>query len=230
MISIIIPVYNHEEALHRSLVSLENQTFQDIEVIVVDDGSRKKLEIGDWKFSFKLVHQENSGAPAARNKGFELSKGEYVIFWDADLIAEPEMLEKMVATLERNKNASFVYSNFVFGRKKMKGLQWSNVTIKQCNYVHSTSLIRRTDAILWDESLKKFQDWDYFLTLAEKGNIGIWLNEYLFRVELGGTMSAWLPRFAYHAPFKWFPGIAQKVQKYEVAKKIIQEKHHLSFD
>ncbi|PIR76404.1 MAG: hypothetical protein COU32_02205 [Candidatus Magasanikbacteria bacterium CG10_big_fil_rev_8_21_14_0_10_42_10] len=230
MISVVIPYYNHKEALQRSLASLQAQTFQDIEVIIVDDGSENKLEIGDSEMNIHLVHQENKGAPSTRNKGFELSKGEYVIFWDADLIAKPDMLATMQDALEKNIDASFVYSNFIFGKKKMAAQPFDITSLKQQNYIHSSSLIRRKDAITWDESLKKFQDWDYFLTLVEQGKKGVWIDKYLFEIETGGTMSEWLPRFAYHAPFKWLPGIAKRVQKYERAKKIIQKKHHVLYD
>jgi len=226
MISIIIPVYNRPEVLQRSLASLGAQTFRDFEVIVVDDGSEVELQITNHKFKINLFRQENRGAPAARNKGFELSKGEYVVFWDADLIAEPDMLEKMLQALESNPKASFAYSNFTFGKKKMPGMAFDVEALKKLNYIDTSSLIRREDVIAWDESLKKFQDWDYFLTLAAQGKTGVWIDEYLFDIETGGTMSEWLPSFAYRAPVKWLPGIAKRVQKYEQAKKIIQEKHH----
>ncbi|HCM53574.1 MAG TPA: hypothetical protein DIS59_01340 [Candidatus Magasanikbacteria bacterium] len=103
-------------------------------------------------------------------------------------------------------------------------------SLQKRNYIHTSSLIRRKDVIAWDESLKKFQDWDYFLTLAEQGKTGVWIDEYLFDIETGGTMSEWLPRFAYFMPFKWLPGISRKVKKYEGAKYIIQAKHHLLND
>ncbi|PIR74951.1 MAG: hypothetical protein CO030_03790 [Candidatus Magasanikbacteria bacterium CG_4_9_14_0_2_um_filter_42_11] len=232
MISVVIPVYNRKEVLLRSLASLEIQTFHDFEVIIVDDGSSPaiRLQTTDYRFPIEFVRQENKGAPSARNKGFSLSKGEYVIFWDADLIAEPNMLEKMLEALDSHPEASFAYSNFTFGKKKMPGVAFDVKALQKRNYIVTSSLIRRKDVITWDESLKKFQDWDYFLTLSEQGKKGVWIEEYLFDIEVGGTMSEWLPRCAYHAPIKWLPGIAKRVKKYERAKKIIQQKHYLSDD
>ncbi len=228
MISIIIPVYNHQAALEKALASIEMQTYQDLELIVVDDGSNQKLETSNSKLEIVLHRQENKGAPAARNKGFELSKGEYVIFWDADVVGEPEMLEKMVSALEVNAEVSFVYANHYFGKKKMPGKHWSTQALKHNNYIHSTSLIRRESVVSWDVSLKRFQDWDLWLSMVEAGRIGVWIDEYLFRVDTGGTMSTWLPRIAYKKPWRWMPGIAGKVRKYEEARNVIIKKHGLS--
>jgi len=100
--------------------------------------------------------------------------------------------------------------------------------LKQNNYIPTTSLIRRKDAIKWDESLKRFQDWDLWLTMSEAGKTGVWVDEYLFTVLGGGTMSKWLPRFAYKAPFKWLPFVSKSVNQYEKTKKVIIQKHKLS--
>jgi glycosyltransferase involved in cell wall biosynthesis len=225
MISIIIPVYNHKKALTKALVSIAAQTYKNIEVIVVDDGS--KSEIRNLKSEITLIRQENKGAPAARNAGFELSKGEYVIFWDADVVGEPEMLEKMVRALENNPEASFVYSNNYFGKKKMPSQQFNNVDIRQCNYIHSTSLIRRGAVVRWDESLKRFQDWDLWLTMSAQGKIGVWIDEYLFHIGTGGTMSSWLPKCAYKKPWRWLPGVSKKVKRYEEARDVVMRKHQI---
>lgn len=228
MISVIIPLYNHQKALERALRSIAAQTYQDIEIVIVDDGSDEELETGDWELDVTLHRQENAGAPTARNKGFTLSKGEYVIFWDADVVGEPEMLEKMVQALDENPEASFAYANHVFGNKRMPSQHWSTEALEHNNYIHSTSLIRRDAAVRWDESLKRFQDWDLWLTMAEQEKSGVWIDEYLFQVDTGGTMSTWLPSFAYKKPWRWLPGIAKKVRRYEEAKQVVLKKHHLT--
>lgn len=227
MISIIIPVYNHQAALEKALASIEAQTYKDFEVIVVDDGSETELEVGNWELDLVLIRQDNLGAPAARNAGFTLSKGDYIIFWDADVVGEPEMLEKMLGALESNTEASYAYANHYFGRKKMPSQYWSTEALKHNNHIHSTSLIRRKDVIPWDENLQRFQDWDLWLTMAEAGKTGVWIDEYLFHVDIGGTMSTWLPTCAYKKPWRWLPGIAEKVRKYEEAKHIVMKKHGL---
>ncbi|OGH71076.1 MAG: hypothetical protein A3C90_04720 [Candidatus Magasanikbacteria bacterium RIFCSPHIGHO2_02_FULL_51_14] len=235
LVSIIIPVYNHEQALKKALDSIFQQTYRDVEVIVVDDGSEKELQISDFrlqieKMRIKFDKQERKGAAAARNRGLAMAKGEYVIFWDADVIGEPKMLEKMYRALQEHPEASFSYSNFYFGWKRFSLQHFNTSTLQHNNYVHSTSLLRRTDAIRWDESLKRFQDWDYWLTLAEQGKKGIWIDEYLFRVTPGGTMSSWLPSFAYKKPWRLLPWISERVMKYEAARKVIVQKHDLDWN
>ena len=201
---------------------------------MVDDGS--KPEIATWEevmkkrigsIPFVLHRQENQGAPAARNKGFELSQGTYVIFWDADIIAQPSMLQRMYEALHTNEQASFVYSSFYFGNKKMPAQVFDAKTLKEKNYITTTSLIKREDFCGFDTRLKRFQDWDLWLSLLKQQKKGIWIPDFLFQILPQGTMSNWLPAFAYRSPWKFFPFLRKKVKAYEEAKKIIVAKHHL---
>ena len=126
MISIIIPVYNQAEHLINCLASVKKQTYDNYEIIVVNDGSTdniiKVIEKFKKIFSFKLTYleEENRGANVARNRGAKSAKGEYIIFCDADVIMEPNMLELMLKTLKDNPDASFCYSSFMWGYKKFK--------------------------------------------------------------------------------------------------------------
>lgn len=229
LLSIIIPIYNHEESLSSVLLSIQKQAFRQLEIIIVDDGSyppvdRKNYAAGD--ISITWIRQENKGAPAARNAGLAKATGEYVIWWDADIIAEPHMLEKMVRALEQHKEASFAYSNFYFGNKKMPARAFDSAALQAQNYINSATLVRRTDAPKWDESLTRFQDWDLWLSMAEQGKQGVWIDDYLYRaIPHKGGMSSWLPSFAYRAPWKYLPVIKKKVEAYEEAKEIIKKKH-----
>ena len=223
-VSIVIPTYNHTVELKRTIDSIRSQTFTNHEVIVVDDGSKNPIVESPH---YRLIRKANGGAPSARNRGLSESRGEYVIFWDADLIAEPDMLEKMVFVLDAQPEITFVYSSHKFGWKKMPAQAFSVEALQERNYIHSTSLLRRNDALLWDESLEKFQDWDYWLTLVEQGKKGYWIDEYLFTVSPGGTMSVWLPSFAYKKPWSLLPGVRKRVKKYNEARQIIKKKHSL---
>lgn len=230
MISIIIPVYNHTKALFQSLFSVSKQTYRDFEVVLIDDGSTDKFEFqtSNFQFPIRIIKQEHLGAPAARNRGFRESKGDCVIFWDADVIAEPEMLEKMIKSLVDHPGVSFVYSNFYFGCKKMPAREFDVESLKKNNYITTTSLIRRESVVPFDESLKRFQDWDLWLTLAEQGKQGIWIPEYLFRVLPNRRgISSWLPSFAYNRMFKHLPFFRRRVAEYESAKQIVMKKHNL---
>ena len=107
MISIIIPVFNVEKYLRECLDSLLNQTYQDFEVICVDDGSTDESykileEYKNKDERFVIIQQNNKGAGAARNRGIELAKGEYIQFLDSDDYFEPNMLEKLCSVAKKN--------------------------------------------------------------------------------------------------------------------------------
>ena len=105
-ISIIIPIHNVEKYLRKCLDSIFNQTFQDFEIICVDDGSTdKSLDIlEEYKKKdgrFVIIRQRHSGAGAARNNGIKFAKGKYIQFLDADDYFEPNMLEEMYNHAEK---------------------------------------------------------------------------------------------------------------------------------
>src|SRR3989338_4981192 len=230
MISIIIPIYNQAEHLDNCLASIKKQTYDKSEIIVVDDGSTDDIKIVINKyqrvFGFKISYfeQENRRASAARNRGEKIAKGEYLIFCDADIILEPNMLELMLKTLRENSSASFCYSSFLWGRKKFILWPYDAKKLKQLPYINTASLIRREHFPGFDEKLKRFQDWDLWLTMAEAGHHGVWLNQFLYKVNTGGaqTMSHWLPSSAY----KFLPFLPA-VKRYNLAKAIIIKKHNL---
>lgn len=225
MISVIIPCYNSVRTIKKCLDSIFKQTYQEFEVIVVDDGSTDNLLEVLTGYGNKLIilQQENKGAPTARNYGFKISRGEFVIFLDADIIMKPQMLEKMFSALKDNPQASFAYSSFRFGWKKFKLWAFDVEKLKQIPYIHTSSLIRREAFPGFDPSLKKFQDWDLFLTIIEKGGTGVFIPEVLFKIKSGGTMSSWLPKFVYKQSKLKF----KTKDKYLVSKEIIKKKHNL---
>lgn len=230
MISIIIPVYNQAEHLANCLASIKKQTYDNYEIIVVNDGSEDKVikVIKKFKqiFGFKLAYleQENRGASATRNRGAKLAKGEYIIFCDADVIMKPAMLELMLKTLKDNPTASFCYSSFIWGRKKFKLWPYDAEKLKIMPYINTASLVCLKDFPGFDETLKKFQDWDLWLTILHQGHTGVYVDQILFKVAVRGaqTMSHWLPSLAYKL-LPWLP----PVKKYNQAMAIIKKKHSL---
>ena len=223
MISVIMPVYNAEKILKRCLESIFNQTIGDVEIIAVNDGSADGSAdiLRQYQDKIKIINQVNTGAPAARNAGFAASRGGQIIFCDADIIMAPTMLEKMSVALDRNSAAAYAYSSFKFGWKKFRLWPFDGSKLRQMPYIHTTSLIRREYFPGFDEKLKKFQDWDLWLTMLERGGQGVWLDEMLFTVKSGGTMSSWLPKVFYRLP--WL----KTVRQYDEAKEIIKKKHNL---
>ena len=231
LVSIIIPVYNHAHTLPKALDSVLAQTYRPLEVIIVNDGSTDNFKIIAVEISaekryaelnIRIINQENHGAPAARNRGFAEAKGEYVIFFDADTIASTEMIAKMKTALLMNPDAAYAYSGFKFGWKVMRPVVFSGDLLKQNNYIDVTSLIRKPDFPGFDEVIKKFQDWDLWLTLLQKNKTGVCVPEILYKKIVAGRVgiSRWLPSFVYRLPWK-----GQTVNRFEEARQIVLKKH-----
>ena len=101
MISVIVPVYQCEKYLSRCIDSILNQTFSDLEIVLIDDGSTDQSpricdEYKKQDNRVKVVHQENKGVAAARNSGLDIAKGNYITFVDSDDYIEPDMYEQMM--------------------------------------------------------------------------------------------------------------------------------------
>ncbi len=232
ILSVIIPTYQHAATLSRALDSLFGQTRQPDEVIVVDDGSTDDTQrvLAPYHDRITYVHQENLGAPVARNRGFRLSTGGLVIFWDADVIAEPFMLEKLEVALHDQPEASWSYSSFWWGRRLFQGHPFDVQTLRSQNYIHTTSLIRREAFPGFDESLVRFQDWDLWLTMSEQGKTGVFVDESLYRilVESGRpSYSRWVPKCFYRLPWRLIGWSPRTIRGYETAHEVIVKKHRL---
>lgn len=105
LVSVIIPVYNAEKYIDETILSAINQTWQPIEIIIVDDGSTDQSLSNALKHQLpnvKVFHQENRGASAARNKGLLEAKGDYIQFLDADDLLSPGKIEAQITMLEQN--------------------------------------------------------------------------------------------------------------------------------
>lgn len=106
-VSVIVPVYNIARDLPRCVESILNQTYKDLELILVDDGSTDGS--GELCDSYaqdarvKVIHQKNAGVSAARNAGLDAATGEYLTFVDSDDYVEPALYEKMAAAMEQEQ-------------------------------------------------------------------------------------------------------------------------------
>jgi len=229
MISIIIPVYNQADKITACLDSIKNQTYENFEIIVINDGSTDNvLEVlpayeNFFSYKFRTFTQENKGANAARNYGSSVARGEFLLFCDADLTMEPDMLITMLNTLKQNPQSSYAYAAHKFGWKTFHLWAFDADRLRRMPYIHTTSLIRKEHFPGFDENIKRFQDWDLWLTMLEQGHTGIWIEKILFEYAPGGTMSTWLPSFA----FKILPFLPQ-VKKYNNAMAVIKNKHKLN--
>ena len=123
LVSIIIPIYKVEAFLSRCVESVLVQTYKDIEIILVDDGSPDKCpqicdEYAEKYFQIKVVHKQNGGLSSARNAGMKVATGEYILFVDSDDWIDTEMVTELVRIAEREK-VDFV-------RSRAKYANWPN--------------------------------------------------------------------------------------------------------
>ena len=125
-ISLVIPVYNVEKYLRKTLESVELQSFENFEVIIVNDGSTDGSmsiieEFVNRNSNFTLIDQENRGVSEARNSGIRICKGLYIAFLDSDDILEPNYLEKLYkAAIKTGADIVCCNINFYFESTKLK--------------------------------------------------------------------------------------------------------------
>lgn len=137
MISVIVPVYNVEKYLERCLDSILNQTYSDLEIILVDDGSTDTSpEICDAYAKrderIRIFHQKNGGLSAARNTGLDNARGDYIGFVDSDDQIVPTMYESLLAAMD-NEKADIVIGDIVY-LDENKGNQTYIEQLKKVSY------------------------------------------------------------------------------------------------
>ena len=142
-VSVIIPMYNSEKYINDCLNSVVNQTYSNLEIIVIDDCSTDSSLnlVSNIKDSrIKIVKfAENKGVSSARNKGIELAKGDYICFIDSDDIWVKDKIEKQLEFIVKNDYA-FIYSNYAFfDNKKLASKKLSSLNFK--NELKTTSVL-----------------------------------------------------------------------------------------
>lgn len=186
LVSVIIPCFNAERWLAEAIDSCLQQTYPNIEIIVIDDGSTdNSLEIIK-SYRDKILWQSlpRRGGNHARNTGFALSSGEYVQYLDADDYILPEKIERQVCFLEET-GADIVYGDWRFGHHLPDGttfLDKINVSEAQADILESllinwwvavaALLYKRTvveNSGGWDENLPAAQDRDFFISVVMNG-------------------------------------------------------------
>ncbi|MDD2785625.1 MAG: glycosyltransferase [Patescibacteria group bacterium] len=237
-IAVIIPCYNHANELEAALESISKQILMPSEIIVVDNNSDDAPKLVVEKYANRLPvkyfrYEEKQGAPAARNKGASLTSAPLLLFMDADVQLRSDALQLMAEALRIHPDTAFAYSDFYWGRKLFKGREWDAEALKKMNWINTTSLIRRTSLVPFDEDLKKFQDWDLWLAMSERGEKGVWIPETLLTVTEVKTrktnISHWLPTFAHRLPWPIFGWTPNEIIRYRAAEAVIRRKHHLDF-
>jgi len=188
-VSVILPTYNRAHIIEKAIQSVLKQTYQDFEIIIIDDGSKDDTEKIIRGFQEKdnrikyIRFEENKGA-AARNAGINMSKGEYITFQDSDDEWVIDKLEKQMKVIETSSENIVVYCGFwrIDGDEKTY-IPDINISNREGN-IHKELLKRNfigTPSILllkknlekigmFDENLSRLQDWDLAIRLSKYYN------------------------------------------------------------
>jgi glycosyltransferase involved in cell wall biosynthesis len=190
MISVIIPLYNKSATIEKTLDSVFNQTSQDFEVIVVDDGSKddslEKVKRIKKDEKLKIITQENKGASAARNKGVTEAQFSYIAFLDADDNWEVNFIEEIIKVIEQNNHCQVISTGgrIIDSQKTTLRIEKSRKTGAVFNpevftnpylYIHTSSIVIEKKAFLeagmFPEHMKTNEDLACFFRLILKHKI-----------------------------------------------------------
>lgn len=212
LVSILIPLYNSEKYIQKTIESCLNQSYQNIEIIIVDDGSSDNsftiaLEFSKSYNNIFVYQQPNSGAPKARNLAFEKSKGDYIQYLDADDLLEGN---KILTQIERFKSSdeniiifggvkyfendisiSWDYSSIMKDYNNTKEFLidlWSNSkSVLIHSWLTPRYLIEETKG--WDEHILKNQDGVFFAKIASLSSQIIYKKESIVYCRVDNTNS-----------------------------------------
>lgn len=195
-LTVIVPVYNREDKLKETIISIENQNCKDFEILIIDDGSTDDSKIvieslmKDYN-NIKYIYKENGGVSSARNLGIKNVKTKYFSFLDSDDFYKTNFVEKMLNAIREN-NADIA----ACGYEKIKNGKRSkvrNLFIKEdillnyilgknnfctCTFVFNTNFINKNN-IFFDEDLSYGEDITYFIESLSKTNKVVIVKDYL---------------------------------------------------
>ena len=192
-VSVMIPYYNCKEYIVETVQSVLSQSYQNFEIIIVDDGSAP--EHADYlrefladKPAIRYAVQNNQGVAAARNHAARLAGGKYFLFLDSDDLILPDYIEKCVAVLENNPDCKLVYplaeyfdaQEGLWNLPDYDGLE----SLLKGNRIPIISMHRAEDFVSlggFDENLATHEDWDLWIRLLSNGGEVIRIPEVLFR-------------------------------------------------
>lgn len=209
LVSVVIPSFNHKDYVLKSIDSVLGQTYKNVELIVVDDGSTDgsidMLETASKELEFSFIAQENSGVCKTLNRGIrEFSKGDYICVLASDDYFDPEKIEKQILKLFSCPESEFCYTQAaefdsktdkvlrVFPKKEFFGDVLNRLTIRQPyaagSMMFSRALYERIGG--FDECLPA-EDWDFSIRCAAATKfIGVHEPLFYYRSHASNTMKS----------------------------------------
>ena len=237
-VSVIIPCYNHGRFIDDAVDSILAQTFQDFEIIIVNDGSTDEYTVNKLKNYNKsktvVHHTENRKLPAARNFGIRNSSGEFILTLDADDKFYPTFIEKAVAILNTKPHVGIVSSYLeAFGIFSLINSNFKSGGVENFlreNNSHASAMFRRK---CFDETggynetfTNNLEDWEFWLNITKRG----WLIEILqeplslYR-QIEGSLSSGLQEIRPELVKKMVTIHRELFEKYVVEAIYEREKH-----
>ena len=190
LVSVVIPCYNYGKFIEEAINSVLASTYQNVEIIVVDDGPTDLFTINLLKKLRKpktrVIFQKNQGLARARNNGIAQARGEYILPLDADDYIDPTYIEKALIILEKNHRLSLAYGYVrLFGAQDSlwKTGEYNIEKLKKENIIPSCSMFRKS---AWkkvggyESDRYQYDDWTFWLKLAAAGCYGRLIPEVLF--------------------------------------------------
>ena len=210
IISVIIPSYNAAKYLPQAINSVLAQTYRQFEIIVIDDGSTDDTQkvITEYSDSVIYIRQPNSGPSAARNKGIQISRGDYIAFLDADDLWVPNKLEDQLIAFQGSKNCAFVCSDWSYfdGEERINVSTLKNYEAWNCkadfelmireNFVLTSSVMvdrqMLSKAGLFWEKLRGAEDRHMWLRLLQHGDAVVCKEILAYKRSHPGNVSSTL--------------------------------------
>jgi glycosyltransferase involved in cell wall biosynthesis len=133
-------------------------------------------------FDIVISYDRERGANWARNRGFKLVQTPFVLFSDDDIEWCPSALHCLKAALDAHPRASYSYGSYIIPKVGARSnVRFDPTHLRRMNYISTMSLVRTADFPGFDESIKRLQDWDLWLTMLEKGKTGVHCGSYIFQ-------------------------------------------------
>jgi len=210
-VSVIIPAYNSASFIHKAIDSVLAQSFEDYEIIVVNDGSSDNTVecLASYAGRLQVITQPNAGASKARNTGIQAAKGEFVAFLDADDLWRPSKLEQQVAALRAKPNWVACYTETSYKADEETQIQQPEPLAKLVTkdlkqvflhpYLVTSSFMVRREVLnrvgYFDEGLKTAEDIDLYLRIAEQGPIGLLQTSLVWKADIEGSLGSLLSSY-----------------------------------
>ena len=205
LVSVIIPYYKKKKFIVKSVESVINQTYKNIEIIIIYDNESnieldyiKNLENKDFRIKL-IINKKNIGAGESRNKGIKFSKGKYIAFLDADDIWVKNKIEKQLFFMQKD-NLTVSHSSYkivdeddnLIGKRKARDFYNIKDIIKSCDIGLSSVMLKKSiiSKTIKFANLKTKEDYVLWLRLAKKGHKFYGLNKFFTRwMSLNNSLS-----------------------------------------